>query len=312
MTARKPRQVLRALEEVDPQARDRLQRIDVGEVGDVRQADHRNRGVAGRGGPRHAGRVFDRDRVLAFDADVGEPGQHAEHRPAGARLDPAHAVREEREVAAKAVDDDPPDHVPLARLEAREGADDLREDAPAVDVRDQHHGGRGLLGHAQVDEIAGHEVHLGAGPGPLEDHELVRAAQPCERRGRRAEEPLLAAVVVRRKAVALDLTQHHHLRAQVARRFQEDRVHVDLRGDARGLGLDDLRAPHFQALGGDPGVVGHVLGLEGRDPDPPAQDGAAERGDDDALADVRPGAEHSDAGGAHFSIPFRAGTPAWK
>jgi hypothetical protein len=43
-----------------------------------------------------------------------------------------------------------------------------------------------------------------------------------------------------------------------------------------GLGLDNLGPAHLQPLRGDPGVVGHVLGLVGRHPQSPVRKNAAQ------------------------------------
>ena len=68
-------------------------------------------------------------------------------------------------------------------------------------------------------------------------------------------------------------------------------------GDAGGLGLDDLGAPHFQPFRGDAGVVGHGLGLEWRYPQSAFGKDPAQGGGDDAFAHVGAGAEDGQAGG---------------
>ena len=78
--------------------------------------------------------------------------------------------------------------------------------------------------------------------------------------------------------------------------LQQHRVHRGHRLAARGAGLQRLRAADLAAIGGDGGVVAHVLRLERRDAQPAIGEGAAEPGDDQRLADVGAGAhEHESA-----------------
>ena len=73
---------------------------------------------------------------------------------------------------------------------------------------------------------------------------------------------------------------------------------MDGRGDAGGAGLQRLGAADLAAVGGDGGVVGHVLRLERADAEAAVGEGAGEAGDDQGLADVGAGAlEHQAEGG---------------
>ena len=190
----------------------------------------------------------------------------------------------------------PANHLALARPHAFQSAHDLGEDAAAVDIGHQHHRGAGMLGHAQVDEVLGHEVDLGAGAGPFHHHEVVGRAQALQGLGRLPEEPLLALVVIAGGAVAVNAAQQDHLGADLGGRLEQHGVHVDMRGQLGRLGLDDLGPPHFKPLRGHAGVVGHVLGFEGGHPHSPPDERPAQGGRDHALAYVRAGSQNGDAG----------------
>jgi hypothetical protein len=185
----------------------------------------------------------------------------------------------------------------VARLQALQGADDLAEDAPAVDVGHQDGRCAGPLRHAQVHDVLRHEVDFGAGAGALQDDQLECPAQAFQRPGCFSEQMLLLGVVVARAAVPAAGPQQDHLAADVAGRLQQDGVHVHMGRYPGGLGLDDLGAAHLEPLRRHPGVVGHVLGLERRHfYAPPAEDAAQGRRDD-ALAHIRAGPEDGEAGG---------------
>jgi hypothetical protein len=99
----------------------------------------------------------------------------------------------------------------------------------------------------------------------------------------------MLATVAQRVGVGLPMTEHDDLAAPVAARFEQHRVHVRDRLDARRGGLHDLRAADLGAVRGHEGVQRHVLRLEGRHlhalpGEPPAQPG-----DQHALARIRPG-----------------------
>ena len=154
------------------QAVDGRQRIEVGEIGDMRQPDNRH----GRPGARPGAeglRFLDHHCVLGFDAEGTEPRQHPEDRLAGLLHDPVDALLEQIKVATETVDDKAADLRLLGRRKAGQGPHDLGEDAAAVDIGHQHHGRPGMGRHAQVDDVAGHQVDLGAGTGTLHHHHVA-------------------------------------------------------------------------------------------------------------------------------------------
>ncbi len=83
--------------------------------------------------------------------------------------------------------------------------------------------------------------------------------------------------------------------------LEQDRVHVDRGRAAGGEGLEGLGAADLAAVGGDGGVVGHILRLEGGDVEAAVAGGAAEAGDEEGLADAGAGAlDHQ--GGGHARV----------
>ena len=112
-----------------------------------------------------------------------------------------------------------------------------------------------------------------------------------------------ASEVGRGVLVARRTTVQDDLRGAVARRLEQERIHVRMAGYASGFGLHSLRTPQLKAVGSYEGVQRHVLRLEGRGMVAVLEKDAAERGGDHALADVAARTrEHDGAkGGMHWN-----------
>ena len=177
-------------------------------------------------------------------------------------------------------------------------ADEAGDDAAAVDVADEDDRGLGGAGEAHVGDVVGAEVGLGGAAGAFDEDEVgvrrdnVKAFQYVGEEG--ALEGLVGAGVGGGVDAALD----DDLGAGVGLGLEEDRIHVDGQGDTGGAGLQRLGAADLAAVGGDGGVVGHVLRLEGADAEAAVGEGAGEAGDDEGFSDVGAGALEHQAEGA--------------
>jgi len=88
-----------------------------------------------------------------------------------------------------------------------------------------------------------------------------------------------------------------HLTGAVALGLEQHRVHRTLRLEPRGPGLQRLGVGHLAARLIHPGVVAHVLPLEGQRRFAAAAQYAAEGGRHQRLAGTAAGAEHHQGGG---------------
>ena len=170
-----------------------------------------------------------------------------------------------------------------------EGADGGGENPAPVDVGHQQDCGPGLLGHPEVDQVVLLQIQLHGAAGPLQNDELMLAAEAAEALHHQAGEPRFVPVIFLGREVAVDLAVDDHLGAHLAAGLEQYGIHVHVGGQAGRLGLHHLGPPHLAALRGDEAVQGHVLGLEGRHPQALLAEDAAEAGSDDALAYVRAG-----------------------
>lgn len=142
------------------------------------------------------------------------------------------------------------------------------------------------------------QIDLGAAAGTLDQHQIGLGTEALEGVQHGGHQPLAHLVIDPRRAVAERAPAQHHLRADVGLGFQEHRVHVDRRRHTAGTRLERLSASDFATrlfavgtgrhvgVGGDGGVVAHVLRLERTHHQPASGVGAAESGDQQAFADV--------------------------
>ena len=157
----------------------------------------------------------------------------------------------------------------------------------------------------------GAEVDLGGAAGAFDEDEVGGGGEGGEAVEDRGEELGLQRAVVAGagggEAAALD----DDLGAGVGFGLQQHRVHVDRGRAAGGAGLQRLGAADLAAVGGDGGVVGHVLRLERGDGEAAGAGGAAEAGDEERLADAGAGAlEHQGGGGRSCVIGGEPGREA--
>ena len=116
-----------------------------------------------------------------------------------------------------------------------------------------------------------------------------------------------------RRCPAEHLALHDHLRADLALRFEQHRVHMHRWLDIGRQSLERLGAADLAAFRRHGGVVRHVLRLERPDAESAPHQRASEPGDQQRLADARPRAlQHEDAGGHQYSMPACAFTPSAK
>jgi hypothetical protein len=271
------------------------QRVEVVEVGDTRQPRH---GDANRPGRPRRGRTIEDDRVLRRQpAGRLEPWHHAEARQVGALGDDAKPVAEQARIAAELVDDVAAQPRPFARLQHRPGTDQAGDRAAAVDVGDEHDGNAGRLGEAHVGDVAVAQVDLRRAAGALDEHQVTTVREPSEAFQHSRQQGRLQRLIIARLGRAEDAALHHHLRADLGLRLEQHGVHVGVGWDAARARLQRLGATDLAAVGGDGGVVRHVLRLERPNIEAAAGIRAGQPGRDQRLTDVGAGAlQHQSSG----------------
>ena len=170
------------------------QRVEIVEIGDARQQRHGDldpsrdslaalRRICGRDGQPRPGwmRTPQRHRILGRQQrGLGEKRHDAEAAPAGALADRGDAAVEQPDIAAEFVDDIAGQPAALGRRQQRVRADELRDDAAALDVADQHDRHVGGLGEAHIGDVAGAQIDLGRAAGALDEHEIGLRGEPVE------------------------------------------------------------------------------------------------------------------------------------
>ena len=216
--------------------------------------------------------------------------------------DEVHPVCEQARVTAEAVDEEADDHRGIGGVDHGPRADEAGDDAAAVDVAEQHHGRVGGPGEAHIGDVARPQVHLRGRSGALDEDEIRLGLEPREAVEHGPHQARLPGLIVARPHRRDHAALHDHLRADLALRLEQHGIHVNRRRDAGRPRLQRLRPPDLAAIGGDGGVVRHVLRLERTHAKPAPGEGAREPGDDQRFADVGAGAlDHQGAGHAAAS-----------
>ena len=230
------------------------------------------------------------------------PGDEAKARPAGALLNDRNAGLEQARLTPELVDRKADDQGAVRRVEHGLGADQGRDNAPAINVADQTHRGVHAPGEAHVGNIASPQVDLGRAARPLDDDQLVRRHEPAEAVQDGAHQALASGRVVRRVQCADRPAVDYDLRAPVGVRFQQHRIEIGVRRQPGRPSLYSLGTANLSAVGTRGRVIGHVLGFEGRNAQPPPPGDATQTGDDNGFTDIRAGPLDHDDPRAHTAL----------
>ena len=259
------------------------QRIEIGVVADARQRghDHTQHGSARRGGVTRG-----RQHVFGIEPQARHERHNAEDGLAGTCFDPIDAGFEQRRITAEFVDDHTFDARPFRFRKTRERADDLREDAASIDIGNENHGAIGRFGESHVRNIALAQIDFGWAARAFHEHEIVLCPQSFKRFEHGLHRDGLVRMIGARIEVAARLPMHDHLRADVAVRLEQHRIHIRMRFDARSQRLPRLGAADFAAVDGDGAVERHILRLERCDAQAGARGDSAKRAYQCAFAGI--------------------------
>ena len=242
-------------------------------------------------------RGIERQRIFRRQQPrVGKERHQAERLPSRQLRDARHAVGEQRRIAAELVDDEAADQRRILGRDHRLGADEAGDDAAAIDIADQHHRHVGGARKAHIGDVVGAQIDLGGAAGAFDQHDVGLGLQAGEAVEHERQQLGLHFLIGRGLGAAVNAALHHDLRADLALRLQQHRIHVHARRRARRARLQRLSAADLAAVGRHRGIVRHVLRLERADLYPAQRQGARQPGDDQRFADVGAGAlEHQRA-----------------
>ena len=229
------------------------------------------------------------------------PGDRAQRGQAGPGVDDRVGAVEEAGIAAELVHDVAGEPGPLLGLEQAHRAHELGDHAAALDVADQSHGRPGPAGEAHVGDVALAQVHLGRAASTLDQDEVGAGGEPGEALQHARHELRLEAVIVTSTAAGASTLPCTTTCAPVSLSgFSRTGFMSHQRRRAAGPRLERLRPTDLAAVGGDGGVVAHVLRLERQDAQAAAGEGTAQPGREQGLAGVGAGALQHD--GAHGGL----------
>ena len=146
-------------------------------------------------------------------------------------------------------------------------------------------------------------------PAPSTRTRSAAVGEPRERSEHRRQQARRQPAILAGRGAAPDPAIEHDLRAALRLRLQQHRVHVGQGLDAAGARLQRLRPADLAAIGGYRGVVRHVLRLERPHLQPAPGKGARHPGQQQRLADIRPGPLQHQRQRGQNSMPCWALTP---
>ena len=183
-------------------------------------------------------------------------------RPAGQILDALHAIGKQGRIAAKLVDEKPYDHFGVGWIEHGLGANDLSDDAAAIDVAGQNHRNTGGAGKTHIGDIVFAQIDFRSAPRAFDEDKIGVFAKGRETVEHDWQKLWFQALVLACLRLAYHPAAQNDLCAISALWLQEDRIHVDAWRYATSFCLGCLGAADFSAIRGHRGVVRHVLRLE--------------------------------------------------
>ena len=245
------------------------QGIEVGMVAHPRQHRHHHlQDLGGLAGLAHI------DGIFGLQVQIHQVRQHAQYRLAGALLQPVQPRLQQRDIAAKPVDDEALHARLLAFREQRQGPDQVCEHPTLVDISDQDHRAVHRLGEAHVGDITGAQIDFRRRACALDHHHAIRRRKPPVRVEHGLQRDAFVVVVGSGIHAGHRAAMDDHLGPDVAVGLQEHRVHVGVRRKVGGLRLYRLGTADFAAVGGHRAVERHVL----RRTAPPRHPGAPASG----------------------------------
>ena len=139
------------------------------------------------------------------------------------------ALFEQAGVAAELVDDEADDGRGVVRRERRFDAENLGENAAAIDVADQRDRAVRSAGEAHIGDVALAQVDLGCAARAFDEHEIGLCAHARIAVEHGAHELGFERLIFARPRIADDLALHDDLRADFALRLEQHRIHVHAR-----------------------------------------------------------------------------------
>ena len=230
------------------------------------------------------------DRILGLQMQIMQVRQYTQHRLAGMRFQPVQAGLQQRDIAAKTIDDKALDPRLLALREQCQRTDQVGKHPALVDVGNQNHRAIHRFGKAHVGDITRAQIDLCRRACTLDHYGVVAGEQTLVRRQHRAQRRGLVSVVSHCIHAADRMTMNNHLGAHIGIGFEQHRIHIGMRLQVRGLGLHRLGAADLTAINRHRRVQCHILWFERHYLDVLMTQPTAQGGDQRTLAGIRGGA----------------------
>src|SRR5580700_1825137 len=143
---------------------------------------------------------------------------------------------------------------------------------------------------AHIGDVVAAQIYFGGAAGTFDQHDVGLGFHARITIEHERQQLGLHFLIGGGFGAAVDAALHHDLRADLALRLQQHRIHVHARRRAGRARLQRLSATDLAAVRRHRRIVRHVLRLERTNLYSAQREGARQPGDDQRFADVRAGA----------------------
>ena len=270
-------------------ARITFERVEIGKVTQMPQQDDGHIDLS------FFGFAFFRaqhDAVFLFDMDIVEIRHNTYDGDAAQLFDHFRTIGEEAHIAPKLIDQDAFDTAPVFLALQHDGAVHACKHAAPVNIGHEDDGRIGIPGHREVYEIDLSQVQLRDAPCSLHHDRVILCGQTIVGQVYLTLQLRTSFFAEVRSCILIagGASVQHDLRGAVARRFEQERVHIRMARYAGGFGLYGLRASELQPVGRHERVECHILCFKRSRTISVLQEYPAESGRNHTFPDIASGA----------------------
>ena len=295
-------QGLTSPDNADPDTGMGAQGVQIIEIGHAGQARHHHMHL----GVRHVRCAAGQPQNVLGGQKMGrvKMGHRTKAGATGQFLDLFQPLGKQVRIALKAVDQGAHAQAGIGRRNHLKGARQRGNDPAPGNVADHDHRNVFCCRKTEICNVIGAQVDFRGASRALHQYQICLRAQFVKGGKNRGQVTLAGSKIGAGGKGGDPGTAQDDLRSALMFRLEQNRVHGRDRRPSGRAGLKGLGTADFPPVGSDGGIVGHVLGLEGRNANATAGPGTAQAGHDQRLSDIGAGSHEHEGAGAHGFAPL--------